>query len=58
MPETTTTTEVDPELLELLHDAGRRWGPLGVAIAAASLTDRDALLAKLVGGATGEETDA
>src|SRR5690606_18406844 len=49
---TTTTAESDPELLELLADAGRRWGPLGVAIAAADLTDRDALLAKLVGGAT------
>lgn len=56
MPETTTTTESDPELLDLLRDAGRRWGPLGVALAAASLTDREALIRKLTGVTAAEET--
>jgi len=52
MPNPTTVRESDPELLELLGDAGRRWGPLGVALAAASLTDREALARKLTTAAT------
>lgn len=39
--------DTDPELVELLRDAGDRWGPLGVAITAAALTDPNVLLAHL-----------
>lgn len=34
-----TLDDVDPTLIERLRDLGDRWGPLGVALAAALLTD-------------------
>lgn len=37
--------DMDPELVELLCTAGRRWGLQEVAVAAARLTERTALLA-------------
>ena len=47
-PQTDTTgATTDPALLELLRDAGSRWGPLGVALAAASLTDPMVVISRL-----------
>ena len=40
---------IDARLLEILEAAGGEWGPLGVAVAAAKLTDRGALLRRLSG---------
>jgi hypothetical protein len=37
----------DPKLVEILREAGGEWGPLSVALAAATLTDVDVLVAKL-----------
>lgn len=42
----------DPELVALLADAGNRWGALGVALAAAELTDPGVVAARLAGGST------
>ena len=39
--------EVDGRLLWLLRKAGEEWGPLGVALAAARLTDPKVLIAAL-----------
>lgn len=41
--------ELDPRLVEQLRRAGDEWGPLGVALAAAQLTDPQALVARLSG---------
>ena len=41
------TNETDARLIELLREAGNEWGPLGVALAAARLTNVDVLVAKL-----------
>jgi hypothetical protein len=41
------TNETDARLVELLREAGNEWGPLGVAIAAARLTDVDMLITQL-----------
>lgn len=46
-----TPDDVDPRLLEILRETGGRWGALGVAYAAATLTDPVALLARLRGRA-------
>lgn len=46
MPE---ITDVDPALVDLLHEAGARWGALGVALAAAQLTDPKVVVGKLTG---------
>lgn len=45
--------DVDPELVELLRTAGDRWGPLGVALVASTLTDPNVLVAYLRRGAPG-----
>lgn len=61
--------DVDPELVELLRHAGDRWGPLGVALVASTLTDPNVLVARLrhpssigiiqpVGSQTTEQPDA
>lgn len=39
--------DTDPELIEVLRDAGDRWGPLGVAVVASALTDPNVLVAHL-----------
>lgn len=39
--------DTDPELVDLLADAGNRWGALGVALAAAELTDPEVLIGHL-----------
>jgi hypothetical protein len=39
--------ETDPRLIDLLNVAGGEWGPLGVALAAAQLTSRRALIIEL-----------
>lgn len=44
--------EIDPELRSLLVGMGNRWGPLGVALAAAHLTDPAVLVARLAAGGT------
>ena len=41
--------EISLELLAVLRKAGDEWGPMGVALAAAALTDRDALVKRLTG---------
>lgn len=46
---TESTKETDPELVEMLREAGRKWGPLGVALAAAGLTDSEVLIKNLSG---------
>jgi len=38
---------VDPTLIERLRDLGDLWGPLGVALAAAALTDPGVLVSRL-----------
>jgi hypothetical protein len=45
--QTADTREVSGCLMWLLRRAGDEWGPMGVALAAASLTDKDALIARL-----------
>lgn len=42
---------VDPRLVDRLVALGDDYGPLGVALAAAALTDPDALVARLIDGA-------
>lgn len=42
-----TLDETDPRLVALLREAGREWGPLGVALTAAALTDPAALVDRL-----------
>jgi hypothetical protein len=39
--------DTDPRLLTILTSAGNEWGALGVALVAASLTDRDVLIRQL-----------
>lgn len=39
--------DVDVECVEALREAGGKWGPLGVALVAAHLTDPDVLVARL-----------
>jgi hypothetical protein len=39
--------DTDPDLIERLREAGKRWGPLGVARVAANLTDPDVLVQSL-----------
>jgi hypothetical protein len=46
-PANDTDWHASPALVEQLQQLGSQYGPLGVAIAAARLTDRDALLARL-----------
>lgn len=46
--------EMDPALVRLLRVAGDRWGPLGVALAAAQLTDPAAVVAGLTGDGDGD----
>lgn len=40
-----------PALIDILRDAGNEWGPLGVALAAASLTDPATVISRLATGA-------
>jgi hypothetical protein len=42
--------DVDPQVVEVLRDAGNRWGALGVALVAAHLTDPDVLVHRLRSG--------
>jgi hypothetical protein len=50
--------EIDSRLLGILESAGREWGPLGVALAAASLTDREVLLRQLAASSPGDQVSA
>jgi hypothetical protein len=51
--------DIAPGLIDLLRDAGDEWGPLGVAVAAARLTDVDVLVRQLTDGkAPATEVDA
>jgi hypothetical protein len=45
--------EIDARLLWLLRRAGEEWGPLGVALAAARLTDPAAVVSGLTVAPTG-----
>lgn len=49
--------DVDPGLIEVLRSAGDRWGPLGVALAAARLTDVDVLVRQLTEDANPAEEE-
>jgi len=42
--------DTDPTLLWLLRRAGESWGPLGVALVAARMTDPEVLIAHLTSG--------
>lgn len=45
--DTTALGDTSPELIRQLDEMGGQWGPLGVALASARLTSREALLARI-----------